>query len=74
MLQIISGTTLVLSTVLPLSTPDSTTIVSQPPLVMKEYKSPTMTHDPFEIYRDKEIQRIMDKILIDSIKRSIGND
>lgn len=40
-------------------------------VVLKEYHSPTMIYDPWESYRDKKNQEILEKIFVEEIKNQI---
>lgn len=68
MVKFLSGTTIVLSTLYPLSVPSQNDrFMKQEPMILKEYVSPTMNYDPIQEYHDRSIQKIMDRILLESV-------
>jgi len=70
MVQFLSETTVVIATIFPLSIPSpNDKFLDSKPMVMQEYKSPTMNYDPMKEYDQQMLQKIMDKMLIDSIQQ-----
>lgn len=69
MIQFLSETTVIIATVFPLSIPShNNKFLDSKPMVLQEYKSPTMNYDPMKEYEQQMLQKTMDKMLIDSIQ------